>query len=176
MIKGSIVALITPFKNGAVDEAAFRKLVAFQIDNGTNGLVPVGTTGESPTIGEDDHWYGGGNAREHLGDRHLAPHDLALVVGITVVFPGAVVMVALGARVERREPLEPALVVLVQARLVVVDEDARGDVHRVDEAEPLGDAALVDLGGHLIGDVHEVHAGGDVQGQGLAVALHGARP
>ena len=45
MFKGSLVALITPFKNGAVDEQAFRKLVDFQIANGTNGLIPVGTTG-----------------------------------------------------------------------------------------------------------------------------------
>ena len=52
---GSYTALITPFSNGRVDEAAFRKLVDFQIDNGTHGLVPVGTTGESPTLSHDEH-------------------------------------------------------------------------------------------------------------------------
>src|SRR3546814_2157699 len=55
MFKGSMVALITPFRNGAVDEDAFRKLVDFQITNGTHGLVPVGTTGESPTLSHDEH-------------------------------------------------------------------------------------------------------------------------
>ena len=52
---GSYTALITPFSNGKVDEAAFRKLVDFQIENGTHGLVPVGTTGESPTLSHQEH-------------------------------------------------------------------------------------------------------------------------
>ncbi|ABS64469.1 dihydrodipicolinate synthase [Parvibaculum lavamentivorans DS-1] len=55
MFKGSYVALITPFKNGAVDEAAFVKLVEWQIEQGTHGLVPCGTTGESPTLSHDEH-------------------------------------------------------------------------------------------------------------------------
>ena len=49
-IKGSFTALVTPFKDGAVDESAFRGLVDWQIAEGTHGLVPVGTTGESPTL------------------------------------------------------------------------------------------------------------------------------
>ena len=49
-IKGSIPALITPIRNGKVDEAAFRKLVSWQIEQGSQGLVPCGTTGESPTL------------------------------------------------------------------------------------------------------------------------------
>jgi 4-hydroxy-tetrahydrodipicolinate synthase len=53
--RGSFTALVTPFQNGAVDEKAFRALVAWQIDEGTNGLVPVGTTGESPTLSHDEH-------------------------------------------------------------------------------------------------------------------------
>ena len=53
--QGSITALITPFKDGFVDEAAFRKLVEWQIDQGTHGLVPCGTTGESPTLDHDEH-------------------------------------------------------------------------------------------------------------------------
>ena len=52
-IKGSITALITPFKDGKVDEAAFRKLVNWQIEQGSHGLVPCGTTGESPTLSHD---------------------------------------------------------------------------------------------------------------------------
>ena len=55
MFKGSLVALITPFKNGAVDEAAFRKFVDWQIEEGTDGLIPTGTTGESPTLSHDEH-------------------------------------------------------------------------------------------------------------------------
>src|SRR5277367_2368137 len=54
-IRGSIPALITPFRNGAVDEAAFRKLVAWQIAEGSHGLVPCGTTGESPTLSHEEH-------------------------------------------------------------------------------------------------------------------------
>jgi 4-hydroxy-tetrahydrodipicolinate synthase len=54
-IRGSIPALITPFKDGAVDEAAFRKFVAWQMKEGSGGLVPVGTTGESPTLTPEEH-------------------------------------------------------------------------------------------------------------------------
>ena len=53
--RGSFTALVTPFKNGSVDEKAFRALVDWQIAEGTNGLVPVGTTGESPTLSHDEH-------------------------------------------------------------------------------------------------------------------------
>jgi 4-hydroxy-tetrahydrodipicolinate synthase len=53
--RGSFTALITPFRDGAVDEKAFRGLVVWQIAEGTNGLVPVGTTGESPTLSHHEH-------------------------------------------------------------------------------------------------------------------------
>ena len=55
MFKGSNVALITPFKDNALDEDAYIKLIHFHIDNGTNGLVPAGTTGESPTLNHNEH-------------------------------------------------------------------------------------------------------------------------
>jgi 4-hydroxy-tetrahydrodipicolinate synthase len=55
MISGSIVAIVTPFKNGKVDEQKLRELVDFQIHNGTNGIVPCGTTGESPTLSYEEH-------------------------------------------------------------------------------------------------------------------------
>jgi 4-hydroxy-tetrahydrodipicolinate synthase len=53
--RGSFTALVTPFKNGSVDEQMFRDIVEWQITEGTNGLVPVGTTGESPTLSHDEH-------------------------------------------------------------------------------------------------------------------------
>jgi 4-hydroxy-tetrahydrodipicolinate synthase len=53
--RGSFTALVTPFDNGSVDEKAFRALVDWQIAEGTNGLVPVGTTGESPTLSHEEH-------------------------------------------------------------------------------------------------------------------------
>jgi 4-hydroxy-tetrahydrodipicolinate synthase len=53
--RGSITALVTPFKNGSVDEKSFRDLIEWQIGEGTSGFVPVGTTGESPTLTHDEH-------------------------------------------------------------------------------------------------------------------------
>ena len=55
MIKGSIPALVTPFKNGELDLVALKKLVEWQIAEGSSGLVPVGTTGESPTLSHEEH-------------------------------------------------------------------------------------------------------------------------
>ena len=54
MFKGSFVALITPFRNGAVDESAFQEHVAWQLGQGTHGLVPIGTTGECPALEDDE--------------------------------------------------------------------------------------------------------------------------
>ena len=55
MFKGSNVALITPFKDNILDEENYIKLINFHIENGTNGLVPAGTTGESPTLSHEEH-------------------------------------------------------------------------------------------------------------------------
>lgn len=55
MFKGSIVAIVTPFKNGELDEAKLRELIEFHIKNGTKGIVPCGTTGESPTLSHEEH-------------------------------------------------------------------------------------------------------------------------
>jgi len=55
MLKGSIVAIVTPFKNGKIDETALRNLINWHIDEGTHGIVPVGTTGESPTLDHNEH-------------------------------------------------------------------------------------------------------------------------
>ncbi|MBP1776264.1 MAG: dihydrodipicolinate synthase, partial [candidate division NC10 bacterium] len=55
VFQGSIVALVTPFRDGKVDEAGLKALVEFQIAGGTDGIVPCGTTGESPTLDHDEH-------------------------------------------------------------------------------------------------------------------------
>ena len=55
MFKGSIVAIITPFKDGKIDEETYRELIEFQIENGTNAIVPCGTTGESATLSMEEH-------------------------------------------------------------------------------------------------------------------------
>ena len=55
MFKGSNVALVTPFKDKKLDEVSYIKLIHFHIENGTNGLIPAGTTGESPTLNHDEH-------------------------------------------------------------------------------------------------------------------------
>ena len=55
MFKGSNVALVTPFKNNNLDEETYIKIINFHLENGTNGLVPAGTTGESPTLSHREH-------------------------------------------------------------------------------------------------------------------------
>ncbi|PYN85605.1 MAG: 4-hydroxy-tetrahydrodipicolinate synthase [Candidatus Rokuibacteriota bacterium] len=55
IFQGSFVAMVTPFRNGKVDEAKLRELVEFHITNGTDGLIPCGTTGEAPSLGHDEH-------------------------------------------------------------------------------------------------------------------------
>ncbi|SEM15061.1 dihydrodipicolinate synthase [Syntrophus gentianae] len=55
MFKGAIVAIVTPFKNGSIDEQTLRELIEFQIESGTDGIVPCGTTGESPTLSHEEH-------------------------------------------------------------------------------------------------------------------------
>ena len=55
MFQGSIVALVTPFSGGKVDEAKLRQLVEMHVAQGTDGIVPCGTTGESPTLSHDEH-------------------------------------------------------------------------------------------------------------------------
>ena len=55
MLKGSIVALITPFENNTLNEDVYSELIHYHLNNGTNGIVPGGTTGESPTLSHDEH-------------------------------------------------------------------------------------------------------------------------
>src|SRR6516162_9419517 len=55
MFRGTYTAIVTPFKNDKIDETSFRRLIDFQIENGINGIVPVGTTGEAATLDYDEH-------------------------------------------------------------------------------------------------------------------------
>ena len=55
MFKGIFTALVTPFKNGSIDDESYRSFIDFQINSGIHGLVPVGTTGESPTVSHSEH-------------------------------------------------------------------------------------------------------------------------
>src|SRR5213082_284120 len=55
MFTGTYTAIVTPFKNGNIDEAAFERLIKMQIKGGVDGIVPVGTTGESPTVNYEEH-------------------------------------------------------------------------------------------------------------------------
>src|SRR3954469_22738065 len=55
MFTGTYTAIVTPFRNGKIDEAAFERLIKIQIKAGVDGIVPVGTTGESPTVDNDEH-------------------------------------------------------------------------------------------------------------------------
>lgn len=71
MFKGTFTAIVTPFKDGKLDEVAFRKLIDFQIDGGVEGIVPVGTTGESPTLGRAEHLEVIRVAVEHVAGRIL---------------------------------------------------------------------------------------------------------
>ena len=69
MFKGAMTAIVTPFKNGRVDEAKFRELIDFQIENGTHGIVPCGTTGESATLSFEEHERVVEIAVEHVDKR-----------------------------------------------------------------------------------------------------------
>src|SRR2546430_17727665 len=55
MFTGTYTAIVTPFKNGRIDEAAFERLIKVQVKGGVDGIVPVGTTGESPTVNYEEH-------------------------------------------------------------------------------------------------------------------------
>ena len=89
------------------------------------------------------------------GDHHFSTHDLAFVVRITVVFSRSVVMIPFGTAIKRRQPFQPPLVIFVQPVLVIVDEDAGGDVHCVHQTEAFLHTAGPDFLADIVGDVDE---------------------
>jgi hypothetical protein len=78
IFKGVFTALITPFKDGKIDDEAYQALIERQIENGVSGIIPVGTTGESATVDDTEHW--------HLFDlaRKWGPMVLLLSLPITI--------------------------------------------------------------------------------------------
>ena len=106
------------------------------------------------------------------GDDCLASHDLAFVVGIAVVFAGTVMLITADWFM-RGKFFEPALVVLVQSRLVVVDENRCSDMHGIDEAESLLYAAFPERILDVTGDVHKAHPRRDVHPEFPVVRFHG---
>jgi len=106
------------------------------------------------------------------GYDYLSPHHLSLVVRVSIVLAGSVVMVALRAGIEGSQLLQPAPIVLKQTRLVVIDEYARCNVHRVDQAESFPDAALSKSLTNLRCDVDESHPGSEVKLEHFSMAFH----
>ena len=105
------------------------------------------------------------------GDDDFAAHDLALEMGVGVVLAGAVVVVVLYGLVGG-EFLEPDFVVVVEAAFVVIDEDGGGDVHGIDEAEALLDAASLDELLDGVGDVEEAAAAGHLEPEVFGEGFH----
>jgi hypothetical protein len=105
------------------------------------------------------------------GDDNFAAHDLAFKMGIGIVLAGAVVAI-LGSWRMRRKFFEPDLIIVKQAFLGVVNENGGGDVHGVDEAKALADAAFADQFLNRRCDVHESPAIGNFKPQLLGERLH----
>ena len=106
------------------------------------------------------------------GDDDFASHDLAFHVGIGVVFAGPVVAV-LGGGGMGGEFFQPVIVILDQSILGIIDEDTGGDVHGVDEAEPLLDATALEQRGNGLGDVQVIPAVGSLEPKVFSEAFHG---
>src|SRR5450432_1527089 len=105
------------------------------------------------------------------GDDHFAAHDLALEVGIGVVFAGAIVPVGAGRRV-RRQLFQPDLVVVMEPALVVVDEHGRGDVHGVNQTKAFAHAALTNEFLNLRRDVDEPAPAGNFKPEIFGERFH----
>src|ERR1044071_7225575 len=109
------------------------------------------------------------------GDHHFTSHDLALDVRVRVVLTGVVVTIVL-ERLVWRELLQPDGIVMMQTGFVVVDEDRRGNMHRVDQHQPFLDIALIDALLHLPRDVDESDACRRVEPELFTINFHGNTP
>ena len=108
------------------------------------------------------------------GDHDFAAHDLALEMGVGVIFAGAIVAVSAGRRV-RREFFEPDLVIVMESTLVVVNEDGRRNVHGVDQAQAFAHAALAHELRNLRRDVEEAAPAGDFKPEMFGERFHEVR-
>ena len=102
MFTGSLVALITPFKNGSVDEKGFEKFVAWQIKEGTDGLVPCGTTGEGATLTDAEH-------------RRLIEIAVEVAAGTLLTRPDVVELIGTLGDPATEQPLQPIVIESVTA-------------------------------------------------------------
>jgi hypothetical protein len=102
----------------------------------------------------------------------LTPHDLPLQVCISIVLSGSVVMVHVGVWVKRCQLLKPNAEVVMQATLIVIDENRRSDVHRIAKNQSLLNAALANRLFDLRGDVDEAHCRRHIHGQVFGVGFH----
>jgi hypothetical protein len=109
-------------------------------------------------------------------DHHFAAHHLALMMRVAIVLASAIVMIALGARVVRRQPFEPSLVIFVKPGLVVIDKDRRGDMHRIDEAKSLAHAAFLNRLLNFARDIHEIHPLRHLHGEIFGMRQHKGSP
>lgn len=104
-------------------------------------------------------------------NHHFPAHDLALQVGVGIVFSGAIVLI-LRHRLVWRQCFQPLLIILMQAGFVIVDEYGGGDVHRVDQHQPLGHAAFFQAPLDVRRNIDEGPAGGDLEPKFPAVGFH----
>ena len=105
------------------------------------------------------------------GHDHLAPHDGTLEMGIGVIL-GSVVRVT-GIRLFRGQSLQPVFKIAMEARFVVIDEDACGDVHGIHETEPFADAAFLKATVDFRGDIEEAAPGWNLKPKLVTVRFHG---
>ncbi len=122
--------------------------------------------------------FPGSEVEFSFGDSNddLSTHDLPLQMRVGIVLAGPVVLVTLGRGVERGELFEPGFIILVQARLIIVDEHTGGDMHGVHEDQSLGDAALTDCVLNPRRDVEKAHPAGKLERQILGVRFQWPDP
>ena len=106
------------------------------------------------------------------GYHHFPAHDLTFQVSIGIVFTGAVVVVVVRIGIKGRELLEPDTKVVMQAAFIVVDKNAAGNVHAVDQRQAFFNPAGLKSILHLWSNVHEAHLGGQIQREVVGIGFH----
>jgi hypothetical protein len=148
---GPFVLLLCSFTDDFDEGALFAKAVEFAIEN----LLPWAEVEFAPGDGDDD----------------FAAHEGAFEVSVGIVLGAIVVVLAVGFF--GSELFQPAFEIAVEAGFVVIDEDARGDVHGVDEAQPIANATFAHGAGDIRRDIEQLAALGDIEPEFFAVRFHG---